>query len=113
VGLRWSSRHGIRSTDVAEGVHVVVTKRHVPAIPPHVPDDVDHLSLKRSLLVEGSGKSERDAQRFYAIARGSALECAAILDAFGALGFVHDTDLTAPLELLERIVSMLTRMARG
>ena len=57
--------------------------------------------------------SERDAQRFYAIARGSALECATILDAFGALGFVQDTDLTVPLELLERIVSMLTRMARG
>jgi hypothetical protein len=49
----------------------------------------------------------------YAIARGSALECAAILDAFGALGFVQDSDLTEPLELLERIVSMLTRMARG
>jgi len=28
-------------------------------------------------------------------------------------GFVQDTDLTAPLELMERIVSMLTRMARG
>ncbi len=64
-------------------------------------------------IAEGSGKSDRDAQRFYAIARGSALECAAILDAFGALGFVPDSDLTEPLDLLERIVSMLTRMARG
>jgi four helix bundle protein len=64
-------------------------------------------------IAEGSGKSDRDAQRFYAIARGSALECAAILDAFGALGFVQDSELTEPLELLERIVSMLTRMARG
>jgi four helix bundle protein len=64
-------------------------------------------------IAEGSGKSERDARRFYAIARGSALECAAILDAFGALEFVQDTDLSEPLELLERIVSMLSRMARG
>jgi four helix bundle protein len=64
-------------------------------------------------IAEGSGKSDRDAQRFYAIARGSALECAAILDAFGALGFVQRGDLSEPLELLERIVSMLSRMARG
>jgi four helix bundle protein len=64
-------------------------------------------------IAEGSGKSDRDAQRFYAIARGSALECAAILDAFGALGFVQHFDLREPIELLERIVSMLSRMARG
>jgi four helix bundle protein len=64
-------------------------------------------------IAEGSGKSERDAQRFYAIARGSALECAAVLDAFRALGFAEDGELTEALDLLERIVSMLTRMARG
>ena len=64
-------------------------------------------------IAEGSGKSDRDAQRFYAIARGSALECAAIVDAFGALGFMQPSELTEPLELLERVVSMLTRMARG
>ena len=64
-------------------------------------------------IAEGSGKSDRDAQRFYAIARGSALECAAILDAFGALGFMQESELTEPLGRLERIVSMLTRMARG
>jgi four helix bundle protein len=64
-------------------------------------------------IAEGSGKSERDARRFYAIARGSALECAAILDALVTLGFTQDKDLSESLELLERIVSMLTRMARG
>ncbi len=64
-------------------------------------------------IAEGSGKSDREAQRFYAIARGSALECAAIVDAFGALGFRQPSELTEPLELLERVVSMLTRMARG
>jgi four helix bundle protein len=62
-------------------------------------------------IAEGSGKSDRDAQRFYA--RGSALECAAIVDAFSALGFMQPSELTEPLELLERVVSMLTRMARG
>ncbi len=62
-------------------------------------------------IAEGSGKGtkeDREARRFYAIARGSALECAAIVDALAALRFVPgDED-----ELLERIVSMLTRLAR-
>ena len=62
-------------------------------------------------IAEGSGKStQRDAQRFYAIARGSALECAAIVDALEVLGFVGGPELAASRELLERIVSMLTRM---
>jgi four helix bundle protein len=70
-------------------------------------------SLSVSLnIAEGTGKPDRDAQRFYSIARGSALECAAILDAFAALGFVDETQLTAPQALLERIVSMLTKMSR-
>ncbi len=34
-------------------------------------------------IAEGSGKTDRDAARFYTIARASALECAAILDALG------------------------------
>ncbi|WP_373372163.1 MULTISPECIES: four helix bundle protein [Sorangium] len=62
-------------------------------------------------IAEGSGKPERDARRFYAIARGSALECAAILDVFEALGLVTAQELVEPRELLERTVSMLTKMA--
>ncbi len=63
-------------------------------------------------IAEGSAKSQQDARRFYAIARGSALECAAILDAFEALGFVAELDLRPARELLERVVSMLTKMSR-
>ena len=63
-------------------------------------------------IAEGSGKFDKDARRFYAIARGSALECAAIVDVFKALGFlqpnVHDKLDT----LLDRIVAMLTKMIR-
>jgi four helix bundle protein len=62
-------------------------------------------------IAEGSGKPERDARRFYAIARGSALECAAIIDAFEALGIVTAQEIVEPRELLERTVSMLTKMA--
>ena len=65
-------------------------------------------------IAEGSGKpTERDARRFYAIARGSALECAAIVDALEALGSVPALDLAEPRELLERVVSMLSKLTRG
>jgi four helix bundle protein len=66
-------------------------------------------------IAEGSGKGtmeDREARRFYAIAGGSALECAAIVDAFQALQFVLTAEADRVHELLERIVSMLTKMAR-
>jgi four helix bundle protein len=62
-------------------------------------------------IAEGSGKEGRDAARYYRIARGSALECAAIVDAAEALGLLPATDVTEERELVERIVSMLTKMA--
>ena len=67
-------------------------------------------------VAEGSGKGtmeDREARRLYAIARGSALECAAIVDAFQALQFVPAAEADNAHELLERIVSMLTKMARA
>jgi four helix bundle protein len=66
-------------------------------------------------IAEGSGKGtmeDREARRFYAIARGSALECAAIVDALQALRLVLGDEADRAQELLERIVSMLTKMAR-
>jgi four helix bundle protein len=50
--------------------------------------------------------------RFYAIARGSALECAAVLDALEAMAVFDEPDLRQARELLERIVSMLTGLIR-
>jgi len=64
-------------------------------------------------IAEGSGKFGRDAGRFYAIARGSALECAAILDALEAMGLVQAAIVQGPRETLERIVSMLTGLIRA
>jgi four helix bundle protein len=64
-------------------------------------------------IAEGSGKFNQDALRFYAIARGSALECAAILDAMEALELVDGMSLIEPREVLARVVSMLTRMLRS
>ena len=74
--------------------------------------------LKRAALsiplniAEGSGRFNQDAVRFYTIARGSALECAAILDALEAMGVFDETAIGDARELLERIVSMLTGLIR-
>jgi four helix bundle protein len=63
-------------------------------------------------IAEGSGKFNRDAVRFYTIARGSALECAAILDALEAMAVLDQATLERPRALLERVVSMLTGLIR-
>ena len=63
-------------------------------------------------IAEGSGKYTREAARYYTIARGSALECAAILDVMEAMKLVSPQGLQVPRELLERVVSLLTGLIR-
>ena len=48
-------------------------------------------------------------RRFLVMARGSALECAAVLDAMQVVG-IDDRRITDGHTLLVRIVSMLTKM---
>jgi four helix bundle protein len=63
-------------------------------------------------VAEGAGRMTRpDAARHYGIARGSAMECAAILDAMALLEIVDTAERAAALELIERIVSMLTKLS--
>ena len=74
-------------------------------------DQLRRASLSISLnIAEGTGRHGRDAMRFYSIARGSALECAAILDAVDSLALISDADYEQERALLERIVAMLTKM---
>ncbi len=63
-------------------------------------------------IEEGNGKrSLKDRARFLDIARGSALECAAIQDVLVVSGGLNrDTDCELKSKLV-RIVAMLTRMA--
>ena len=63
-------------------------------------------------LAEGSGKFNRDAKRFYAIARGSALECAAVLDVIEAMSLMDAADLTEARTLLKRVVEMASALLR-
>ena|SRR5207302_9690954 len=64
-------------------------------------------------IAEAAGRTGRaDAARTYAIARGSAMECAAVLDALLVLNIVEDKMHQRGGELLERIVAMLTRLCR-
>jgi four helix bundle protein len=62
-------------------------------------------------IAEGIGKpTETDRSRYLGIARGSAMECGAILDACLILKLANPETLEKGGELLERIVSMLSKM---
>jgi len=64
-------------------------------------------------IAEGCGKNTpNDKKRFYMIARGSAMECAAIIDVCRELGFENEQIFKQGKVLLTRIVAMLTKMCR-
>jgi four helix bundle protein len=64
-------------------------------------------------IAEGSGRpSAADSSRHYGIARGSAMECAAIIDAFQILGVLDAPTYHSAISLLERTVAMLTKICR-
>ena len=76
-------------------------------------DQLRRASLSVPLnIAEGAGKpnGSADAKRSYNIARGSAMECGAILDAFRVMKRIEDQDFKNGKRMLVRIVSMLTRM---
>jgi four helix bundle protein len=61
----------------------------------------------------GAGRaSEAHAARHFAIAGGSVVECAAVIDVVRVLGAVADDRYRLALELLGRVVAMLTRLCR-
>ena len=65
-------------------------------------------------IAEGNVKSSpRDRRRYWEIALGSAVECAAILDVLVARQLQDATDVAAGRESLERIVSMLVRLVQS
>ena len=88
----------------------------IRALPPGNSDVINQ--LRRAVmsiplnLAEGAGKTGKaDKQRFYSIARGSALECAAILDLLCTWELVSADDLKHERALLEQIVAMASALA--
>jgi four helix bundle protein len=64
-------------------------------------------------IAEGAGKpSALDRARFYAIARGSAMECGALLDVCHVAGYVGQEQFRQGKGLAVRLVAMLTKMCR-
>jgi four helix bundle protein len=75
-------------------------------------DQLTRASLSIPLNVaEGCGRrSSSDKARFFAIARGRAMECAAIVDCLRLLGLVPIAKAKEASWLLVRIVQMLTKL---
>jgi four helix bundle protein len=75
-------------------------------------DQLDRASVSIALnIAEGAGRQTvRDKAAFYAIARGSATECAAIFDLLSARGLITAAHHRHARGLLVRIVQMLTRL---
>lgn len=79
---------------------------------PTLRDQLDRASVSIVLCIaEGAGRrTAREQAHFFAIARGSATECAALLDLVEARGLLSTSDHRHVRGLLVRIVQMLTRL---
>ena len=65
-------------------------------------------------IAEGNVKSSpRDRRRYWEIALGSTVECAAILDVLIARRLRADTEVARGKDTLERIVSMLVKLVQS
>ena len=62
-------------------------------------------------IAEGNGKATGgDRRRYFEIARGSAMECAAVQDVLEVCGALSPRDNADAKRLLDRIVAMLTKL---
>ena len=77
-------------------------------------DQLKRASLSVPLnIAEASGRTgSADNARRFAIARGSALECGAILDACRVLGVVDNQTVAEGKAVLTSVVAMLSKLAR-
>jgi four helix bundle protein len=75
-------------------------------------DQLDRASVSIVLnIAEGAGRrTAADKAHFFTIARGSATECAVVLDLLAARGFLTSQAHRHGRGLLVRIVQMLTRL---
>jgi len=78
-------------------------------------DQLDRASTSIALnIAEGNGKfTQKDRCRFFDIARGSALECAACLDVLAAKDVLNEQKVGKTKERLVGIVSMLVGLIKS
>ena len=64
-------------------------------------------------IAEGNGKATNgDRRRYFEIARGSALECAAVQDVLEICGALTESENNEAKRVLDRIVAMLTKLGQ-
>ena len=102
-------------TSAGGSTHAQLSKAGLAKLPrghAGIADQLRRAALSIPLnIAEGAGRTTKaDGARHYGIARGSAMECAAIIDAFALLEIADAPEREAALGLLERIVAMLTNM---
>jgi four helix bundle protein len=75
-------------------------------------DQLERASISSVLnIAEGAGRlSRRDKRRHYAVARGSAMECAAAIDVISRRGQASAEDCNRVRGLYVRVVQMLTKL---
>jgi four helix bundle protein len=87
---------------------------HLPRGRGHLADQLTRASLSIvNNIAEGPGKfSKGDKRRYYLSAMGSSTECAAMLDVCLPRKLVTDETHRQGKQLLDRIVAMLTKLAK-
>ncbi|MEX0323521.1 MAG: four helix bundle protein [Puniceicoccaceae bacterium] len=95
-------------------VNVEIVLRQLPKTMP-LRDQLDRASISIPLnIAEGTGKyTARDKCRFYDIAKGSAMECAACLDIVKARNVIDSESATSLKAGLYEIVAMLIGLIRS
>ena len=89
----------------------------IKSLPHGSADDADQLRRAAKSIVrniaEGAGRrGAADKAKYYAIARGEAMECASTIDVLRAEQLVDDSLYSQGTALIVRLVSMLTKLSK-
>ena len=97
--------------------HLAFVFKSIPNIPRGYSALVDQwrraaMSVPLNIAEAVGNTSDADRNNRYAIARGEAMECGAIIDVVRLIDAVPEPELAAAKQLLIRVVGMLSKMCR-